>query len=42
MIVIAKTSFTIRRSVTIEGHLLLLFELASIDSLVSSLLSEEA
>jgi len=37
LILLAKTSFTIRRSVTIEGHLLLLFELSSLDSLLSLL-----
>jgi len=37
LILLAKTSFTIRRAVTIEGHLLLLFELNSLDSLLSIL-----
>jgi len=37
LILLAKTSFTIRQTTTIEGHLLLVFEISSLDSLLAFL-----
>ncbi len=37
IVLIARTSFVIRQSVAIQGHLLLLFELTSMDALIESI-----